>query len=127
MNNEGIYAQGCRNLLIDGNTIFSGADIGIELLARDFGGQSGYRNKIMGNYIYTNGGAGVYLNADGALDLDQNVISNNIIWNNTGWGVNISNNLCDRNLVVGNIIYNNTAGNLQDLGTATTASGNIVA
>lgn len=120
---NGIIHPRGSNLLVDGCFIFSNSvGILLDVTAGDVD-----RAIITNNAIYSNGSDGIKLSTAVGTTCNYVVINGNNIYSNTGFGVNIADNRCDRNLMVGNIIYTNTGGEIQDNGTNTTNSGNLVA
>ena len=69
----------------------------------------GVRNSIFAeNVVYSNGSHGIQLESDVGKENWMNLISNNIIFNNTGSGIFLGSNQNDLT-VIGNIVYNNTS------------------
>lgn len=116
---EAINISGGVGMLIIGNQVYDGGDIGIEMHAPLVGGANINNNRIDANRIYNNAGDGVYLDADLLKVTDDNVISSNIINGNGGFGVNVANARCNRTLIINNNLNNNTGGAVNDVGTGT--------
>lgn len=107
----GIYLGNCYKSRIIGNNLIGNLGHHMHL-------NTANKNVISGNYIGDGDADGILLAA-----ADNNIINGNFIYNNTGTGINISNNTCDKNIVIGNEVYGNTAAQITDNGTNTHPNG----
>lgn len=117
--NFGVYAANSHSLTLKGGNVLVNYWDGVHLL--------NYSNSIISNCSIglndsqnTGTFSGVKL-----VSSDDNNISDNVIWWNDNFGIDISNAACEDNIVMGNRCRGNTAGGVNDQGTDTLPNGAV--
>jgi parallel beta-helix repeat protein len=98
--------------VITGNTIQDAAEHGVDIT-------SGDRNQVVGNGISLNGRDGVRLDSSSSITCNQNQVKVNTFVQNTKWGLNIDDPLCNGTVVQGNVYSGNGSGSYRNNGTGT--------
>jgi len=119
-NNAGYYYLKVAETKISGNTIMNSSYHGIIHYKARYTWIPNYMHNIIENNTISGcNGDGIFF--DGGV---LNTVRNNIITNNTGYGINLSSMICEINEVYGNTLTGNIMGAINDEGNANTVYGN---
>ena len=109
---SGIHLEDhCDSNNVTGNTANNNTEYGISL------NYDCNNNKISGNIEYDNNQDGIYINL--IDNCDYNTISENYIYFNTDWPINISSADCDENIIKTNVLVSLSSKFINDGGTNT--------
>lgn len=111
--NRGIVLESCFNYGLIDFTVDSCTGVGLKLISTFDGG-------ILGGVAANNSTDAIQL-----VSSYRNTLTNLIVRNNGGYGVNLSDLINHHNLILGNIFDTNTSGDLNDGGTLTKIRSNI--
>jgi parallel beta-helix repeat protein len=103
-NDIGIFIQLSNNVDIESNQSFSNNNDGIQLLDSS-------NNQVCYNVSAYNGGDGISIYGDPGASANNNILDNNIIYDNQGNGVTIDNS--DNDIVKYNVIADNGGDGIQ--------------
>lgn len=109
------YIHDCTHSIIANNILDGIVSFGIWCNTSDY-------CIFSGNVIKNGTNAGIHVD-NASL---RNLINNNMIIGNGGYGIRINDGSNVNNLINGNVVYNNTSGNISDLGTGSIVTDNIV-
>lgn len=142
-NSKGVYCcDSSNNNLISNNNIVSNTSSGIELygdynniIGNYFQGNSSLGmklimgasyNKVTGNHFYSNTGQGIWISGMSGSKSDSNLISGNIIRDNSTYGIYIAERYADNNVIKDNLLNGNTSGPIDYVQYATANNNTII-